>query len=100
MLDRCCNNCVSATYPFYAQKHPRKRWCSKTSQFVELTALCDLWAKRTSKKTEQKPQPKQLELNFAQVNQFEQEEKFHNEMLENAREELRTREKRKGVRKG
>ena len=65
MAEKYCDNCVSATYPFRAKKHPKQRWCSKTSQFVLLDGLCRLWTERTlTKKIEQKQQPQQLELNF------------------------------------
>lgn len=70
-LIKCCDNCVSATYPFYRSKHPRKRWCSKISEFVLLDGLCDYWVSRTFANTptqldliEQKPESIQLTFNF------------------------------------
>ena len=58
-----CDNCVSATHPYYARKHPRQKWCSKISQFVTLDGYCDLWADpKLKKKTATNNQ--QLELNL------------------------------------
>ena len=62
-----CNNCVSATYPFHADKHPRRRWCSKISLFVKLDDLCEFFMERNFTerkltKIEPKLEPEQLEL--------------------------------------
>ena len=63
-----CNDCVSATHPFHATKHPRQRWCSKISQFVVLDGYCDLFMARGERfkkiQSQINSQPTQLEMTF------------------------------------